>query len=120
MARTPIEDVEIAGQKIRAGETLALFYGSANRDEHVFDRPFEFDVHRYPNPHLSLGVGEHYCLGANLARLELRVMLRELVCRFRSLEPAGAVERLRSSSTGGVKTLPVRYKMHASSREARA
>jgi cytochrome P450 len=119
MARTPVRDVEIEGRKIRAGETIAMFYGSGNRDERVFDEPFRFDIRRRPNPHLSLGVGEHYCMGANLARLELRVMLRELVARIGDLEPAGPVLRLRSSSTGGIKTLPVRYRMNAAG-EARA
>lgn len=114
MARTPVEDVEIRGEKIRAGETIALFYGSANRDERVFDDPFRFDIGRHPNPHLALGVGEHYCMGANLARLELRVMLRALVDRFDSLAPAGPIERLRSSSTGGVKAMPIRYRMDTS------
>ena len=111
MARTPIRDVEIRGQKIRAGETVAMFYGSGNRDETVFEDPYRFDIDRHPNPHLALGVGEHYCMGANLARLELRVMLRQLAARFRTLEPAGPIERLRSSSTGGLKTLPIHYRL---------
>jgi cholest-4-en-3-one 26-monooxygenase len=117
MARTPVEDVEIEGQKIRAGDTVALFYGSANRDERVFEEPFRFDIHRHPNPHLSLGVGEHFCMGANLARLELRVMLRELVDRVGHIEQAGPIERLRSSSTGGVKSLPIRYRMNPAKKE---
>ena len=112
MARTPVQDVEIEGQKVCAGETVVLFYGSANRDERVFNEPFRFDITRHPNPHLSLGVGEHMCMGANLARLELRVMLRELVGRFREFELAGPIERLRSSSVGGVKTLPIRYRLN--------
>ncbi|MFO0688609.1 MAG: cytochrome P450 [Myxococcota bacterium] len=111
MARTPIRDVEIRGQKIRAGETVAMFYCSGNRDETVFEDPYRFDIDRHPNPHLALGVGEHYCMGANLARLELRVMLRQLTARFRALEPAGPIERLRSSSTGGVKVLPIHYRL---------
>ncbi|MCR9095115.1 MAG: cytochrome P450 [bacterium] len=111
MARTPIRDVEIGGQKIRAGETIAMFYGSGNRDETVFEDPYRFDIDRHPNPHLALGVGEHYCMGANLARLELRVMLRQLASRFRELRPAGPVERLRSSSTGGVKSMPIHYRL---------
>lgn len=114
MARTPVRDVEIRGQKIRAGETLALFYASGNRDERVFEDPFRFDVERFPNPHLALGVGEHYCMGANLARLELRVMLRQLVTRFERIESAGPPELLRSSSTGGVKVLPIHYRMRPS------
>ncbi|MBW1882743.1 MAG: cytochrome P450 [Deltaproteobacteria bacterium] len=113
MARTAVEDVELAGQPIRAGETLALFYGSANRDEQVFDEPFRFDIRRHPNPHLALGVGEHFCMGAHLARLEMRVMFRQLAERFRDIESAGPVERLQSSSTGGVKALPIRYRMNS-------
>ncbi|MBW2361755.1 MAG: cytochrome P450 [Deltaproteobacteria bacterium] len=120
MARTAVEDVELAGQPIRAGETLALFYGSANRDEQVFDEPFRFDIRRDPNPHLALGVGEHFCMGAHLARLELRVMFRQLAERFREIEPAGPVERLQSSSTGGVKALPIRYRMNSETKESRA
>jgi cytochrome P450 len=112
MARTAVEDVELAGQPIRAGETLALFYGSANRDEEVFDEPFRFDIRRNPNPHLALGVGEHFCMGAHLARLELRVMFQQLAERLPDIESAGPVERLQSSSTGGVKVLPIRYRMH--------
>jgi len=111
MARTPVRDVEIHGQKIRAGETLALFYASGNRDERVFEDPFRFDIDRFPNPHLALGVGEHYCMGANLARLELRVMLHQLVTRFEKIEATGPPEFLRSSSTGGVKSLPIQYRM---------
>ena len=111
MARTPTCDVEIAGQKIRAGETIAMFYASGNRDETVFADPYRFDIDRHPNPHLALGVGEHYCMGANLARVELRVMLRQLATRFRELAPAGPIDRLRSSSTGGVKSLPIRYRL---------
>jgi len=112
MARTPVRDVEIGGEKIRAGETIAMFYGSGNRDETVFDDPYRFDIDRHPNPHLALGVGEHYCMGANLARVELRVMLRQLASRFRELQPAGPVERLRSSSTGGIKAMPIHYRLH--------
>ena len=111
MARTPIRDVEIGGQKIGAGETIAMFYGSGNRDETVFEDLYRFDIDRHPNPHLALGVGEHYCMGANLARLELRVMLRQLASRFRELRPAGPIERLRSSSTGGVKAMPIHYRL---------
>ena len=89
-----------------------MFYGSGNRDETVFDDPYRFDIDRHPNPHLALGVGEHYCMGANLARVELRVMLRQLASRFRELQPAGPVERLRSSSTGGIKAMPIHYRLH--------
>ncbi len=111
MARTPVQDVEIHGQAIRKGETIAMFYGSANRDERVFADPDRFDISRFPNPHLAFGIGEHFCMGANLARLEMRSMMEQLATRFASIEPAGEPELLRSSSTGGIKSLPVRYRL---------
>jgi cytochrome P450 len=109
--RTPVEDFELRGRKIRAGESMCLFYPSANRDEDVFAAPFEFRVDRSPNRHLAFGIGEHFCLGANLARLELRVLFRQLVARLEHIELAGSVERLRSSFLGGVKHLPIRYRL---------
>jgi len=109
--RTPTEDVELRGRKIRAGENLCLFYPSANRDEEVFADPFTFRIDRRPNRHLAFGIGEHFCLGANLARLELRVVFRHLAARLAHVEPAGPVERLRSSFVGGIKRMPVRYRL---------
>jgi cholest-4-en-3-one 26-monooxygenase len=106
--RTPVADSEIRGQRIRAGEQLCLFYGSANRDEAFFDDPSVFRVDRDPNPHIAFGIGEHVCLGAHLARLELQLLFRKLVERLDELEPAGAVERLQSSFINGIKHLPVR------------
>jgi cytochrome P450 len=111
MARTASRDVELRGQKIRAGELVGLFYPSANRDEQVFDTPFRFDVGRVPNRHLSFGVGEHFCLGAHVARVELRVAFRHLLARLEGAELAGPVERLRSSQVGGIKRLPIRYRL---------
>lgn len=112
--RTASVDFEVRGQKIRAGESMCLFYPSANRDEEVFDAPFEFRIDRSPNPHLGFGIGEHFCLGANLARLELRVLFRQLAERVTKLEQAGDAERLRSSFLGGVKHLPVRIHLRRS------
>lgn len=109
--RTPNRDVEVRGQKIRAGEHMCLFYASANRDEEIFEAPFEFRVDRDPNPHLGFGVGEHYCLGSHLARLELRELFRQLVPRLDEIEMAGPFERVRSSFLGGVKRMPIRYTM---------
>jgi cholest-4-en-3-one 26-monooxygenase len=109
--RTPVEDVEIRGVKIRAGENLCLFYPSANRDEDVFEDPFSFRVDRQPNRHIAFGIGEHFCLGANLARLELRVVFRHLVERLEEIELVGDVERLRSSFVGGIKRMPIRYRV---------
>jgi cytochrome P450 len=111
--RTPVEDVELGGRTIRAGETLAMFYPSANRDAAVFEAPDEFRVDRDPNPHLGLGVGEHYCLGAHLARTEIRILLEELVPRLDTLELAGAPERTAAAFVGGVKHLPIQWSFAA-------
>ena len=102
----------VGGQKIRAGETVCLFYPSANRDEDVFEEPVKFDIGRNPNPHLGFGIGEHFCPGSNLARLELEIIFRELGKRLQHTELAGAVERLRSSFVGGIKHMPIRYKLN--------
>jgi cytochrome P450 len=110
-SRTAASDTVVHGQKIRAGESVCLFYPSASRDEDVFDEPFKFDVGRNPNPHLSFGIGEHFCLGANLARLELSVIFAALAKRLEHAELAGPVERLRSSFVGGIKHMPIRYKL---------
>ncbi len=110
-ARTAKEDTELRGQKIKAGDTLCLFYPSANRDEEVFEHPDRFDISRDPNPHVAFGIGEHFCLGANLARLELEVIFSQLAERLDYVEPAGPMERLRSSFVGGIKHMPIRYEM---------
>jgi hypothetical protein len=114
-ARTAAEDAELRGRRIRAGDTLVLFYPSANRDESVFERPQEFRADRSPNPHLAFGIGEHFCLGANLARLELRVMFRALAERLDHAEIAAPPQYLASSFVGGVKHLPIRYRFRARS-----
>lgn len=106
--RTAACDYELRGERIREGDSCALFYASANRDEEVFDAPFEFRVDRNPNPHLAFGIGEHFCLGASLARMEIRVLLAELIPRLESIELDGQPERLASSFVGGVKHLPIR------------
>jgi cholest-4-en-3-one 26-monooxygenase len=110
-ARTATQDSELRGCKIKAGDSLALFYPSANRDEEVFEDPFRFDITRDPNPHLAFGIGEHFCLGANLARLELEGIFRELIRRVEYAEMAGPVVRLRSGFVGGIKHMPVRLKL---------
>ncbi len=106
--RTASRDFELRGQKICAGDSMCLFYPSANRDEEVFDRPFEFRVDRQPNRHLAFGIGGHFCLGANLARLELRVLFRQIAERLIEIELSEPVERLRSSFLGGVKHMQIR------------
>jgi len=108
--RTAAEDVELRGRRIRRGDVLVLFYPSANRDEEVFDAPDAFRVDRRPNPHLAFGIGEHFCLGAHLARLELRVMFRRLGARLEAVEAAGPRQYLTSSFVGGIKHLPIRYR----------
>ena len=107
-ARTATRDYELRGQTIREGQSVALFYASANRDEEVFEDPFEFRIDRNPNNHLGFGIGEHFCLGSSLARMEIRVLLEELIPRLEHIELAGKPERLASSFVGGIKHLPVR------------
>ena len=114
-ARTATEDTELRGKTIKAGDSVALFYPSANRDEEIFQDPFEFRIDRRPNRHLGFGMGEHFCLGAHLARLELKVAYKYLLPRIQEVELAGPVERLRSTLVGGVKHLPIRYKLRAAS-----
>jgi cytochrome P450 len=110
-ARTATEDCEVRGTKIRAGEQLALYYASANRDEEVFADPFEFRVDRRPNRHLTFGIGEHVCMGAHVARVELETIFRHLLTRLEAFEVAGPVDRLRSNVNGGIKHLPIRYRL---------
>ena len=107
--RTATGDTEVAGQKIRTGDKVTLWWASANRDEAVFDDPFRFDVRRTPNPHLAFGYRSHFCLGANLARLEIRIMVEELLARFERLSLAGPIERFRTNKHAGVKHMPVTF-----------
>ncbi len=106
--RTATEDTEISGQPIAAGDKLAMMYTSANRDEAVFADPDRFDITRSPNPHLSFGIAEHFCLGVHLARLEGRVFFDELLTRFPSIEQTGDALRMRSNLNNALKSLPVR------------
>ena len=110
-SRTATEDYVLRGQKIKQGDSVALFYASANRDEDVYPDPYTFRIDRDPNPHLGFGVGEHFCLGAHLARLDLRVFWRQFAERFESIELAGPVKLLHASFVGGPKSIPVRYKI---------
>ncbi len=115
-SRTATEDYELRGQKIKAGDSVALFYASANRDEEVFEDPFRFDIEREPNPHLGFGIGEHFCLGAHLARLDLEVFFRQFAERVESIELAGPVDLLQASFVGGPKRIPVRYRFKPAAR----
>ncbi len=111
MARRATADVEIRGQKIHAGDTVVMLYGAANRDEEIFGPTSEeFDISRNPNPHIAFGAGEHACLGAQLARLEARIMFEVLFGTYPSIELTGDVTRLRATMVPGVKRMPVRLK----------
>jgi cytochrome P450 len=108
MRRTVTRDTELSGQPLRAGEKVLLFYGSANRDEDVFDDPDRFDVRRDPNPHVGFGgPGPHFCLGAHLARREIALCFCEVFRQLPPLELTGAPVPLRSSFVNGIKHLPV-------------
>ena len=105
--RTATRDVTLGGQAIEAGQKVQVWEGSANRDATVFDRADEFDIARKPNPHLGFGQGVHYCLGANLARLELRVLFEELLSRFSGVRLVQPVEWTRSNRHTGIRHLVV-------------
>jgi cholest-4-en-3-one 26-monooxygenase len=109
--RVATEDSEVRGANIRAGDQVALYYASANRDEGVFEDSFAFRVDRRPNPHLAFGFGEHFCMGAHLARVEIETIFRHLLARLEWFEPSGPVERLSSAVNGSIKRLPLRYRM---------
>ena len=95
---------------MREGDKVAMYYGSANRDEAVFENGNVFDVGRSPNPHLAFGGGgPHFCLGASLARLEISCMFQEILSRMPDMELAGDVKRLRSNFINGIKHIPVRF-----------
>ncbi len=108
MRRTVTENTELSGTPIAAGQKVAMYYTSANRDEAVFAEPQRFDIHRNPNPHLSFGIAEHFCLGVHLARLEGRVFFEELLAAFDAIELAGEPVRLRSNLNNAYRRLPIR------------
>ncbi|HEY1829911.1 MAG TPA: cytochrome P450 [Acidimicrobiales bacterium] len=107
--RTASETSEVGGVTIEEGQSLYLAYLSGNRDETVFDDPFRFDVGRTPNKHLAFGFGPHFCLGAQLARLETRSIFAELLRRADTIELAGTPKSSKTVFVGGLKTLPIRY-----------
>jgi cytochrome P450 len=108
--RTATADTELRGVPIKAGDKVAMIYTSANRDDDVFADPQRFDIRRTPNPHLSFGIAEHFCLGVHLARLEGRVFFEELFATFPSIELTGEPARVRSNLNNALKSLPVRLK----------
>jgi cytochrome P450 len=109
--RTATVDYEVGGHLIKKGEDVLLSYWSANRDEDVFTDPFRFDVGRSPNKHLAFGFGVHYCLGAMLARMELKTLFGALLPRLQKVELAGEPQLTRSTFVSGVKHLPIRYEI---------
>jgi cholest-4-en-3-one 26-monooxygenase len=110
--RTATCATEVGGQAIAEGDALVMYYLSANRDETVFEDPFTFDITRDPNDHIAFGGGgAHHCLGANLARLELQIIFKELLASTRSITQAGDVDRLRSNFINGIKHMPVEVEL---------
>jgi cholest-4-en-3-one 26-monooxygenase len=109
--RTATHDMPLRGKTIREGESVCLFYASGNRDEEIYDDPFAFRVAREKNDHVGFGRGEHVCLGAHLARLEIRTMYQHLRERLVSMERTGEAVRVRSSFVGGIKRAPMRWEL---------
>jgi cytochrome P450 len=109
--RTATRDTELGGQQIKAGDKVVMWFASGNRDEQVFENPYDLDVTRVPNDHLAFGgTGPHTCLGNSLARMEIRLMFEELIPRIEQVELAGPVPRVRSNFVNGIKRLPVRIR----------
>ncbi len=107
--RTATADTVVGNVPVRKGEKVVVWFSSANRDETVFEDPNRFDIGRSPNDHLAFGHGPHFCLGAHLARLQMRAMFRAVLDRFADIEPAGEPWRLRSNFQNGIKRLPIRW-----------
>jgi len=108
--RTATRDVEMRGQQIKKGDKVVMWFASGNRDEDAFTDPYRLDLARFPNNHMSFGVGPHACLGSNLARLEIRIMFETLLPRLNSIARAGEITRVRSNFVNGIKSFPVRVK----------
>jgi cytochrome P450 len=109
--RTAAVDTVLAGQPIKAGESVCLMYLSGNRDETAFDEPDAFRVDRSPNRHVAFGYGAHHCLGRILAEMEVEALFREIALRVESVKLAGPVEWVKTNHTGGLKHLPIRFRM---------
>ena len=110
MRRTAKHDAELAGAKIKAGDKVVMYFGAANRDPSVFDRPEVLDLSRPENPHIAFGTGPHGCLGQHIARIEIDAMLREVLTRMKAFELAAPVEWLPSNFISGPKAMPIRFR----------
>lgn len=108
--RTAVEDCEVGGKQVRAGDSLMMCYPSANRDETVFEDPFEFRVNRSPNRHVAFGYGPHVCLGQFLAKLEMRALFEEMLPRVRDIELDGEPAWVKANFVSGLKRLPIRFR----------
>ena len=110
MRRTARHDVEFAGQQIREGDKVVMYFGAANRDPAAFDRPETLDLSRSENPHIAFGTGPHGCLGQHIARIEIDAMLTEVLSRMTDFELAAPPEWLPSNFISGPKTMPLRFR----------
>ncbi|MBK9738396.1 MAG: cytochrome P450 [Actinobacteria bacterium] len=108
--RTATKDIELHGKTIKEGDKVVMWFASGNRDDAKFTDPYGLDLTRFPNDHMTFGKGPHSCLGANLARMEIRILFEELLPRLASIEQTGEIERVRSNFVNGVKRFPVRVK----------
>src|SRR3546814_8228535 len=112
--RSATADAEVSGQKIAKGDWMMLCYPSGNRDEDVFDKPFEFQIDRKPNKQLAFGYGAHVCIGQHLARLEMRLFWEEILRRVETVELAGEPKNSLSNFVCGPKNVPIRSEEHTS------
>ena len=110
MRRTARHDTELAGQAIREGDKVVMYFGAANRDSTAFDRPEVLDLSRTPNEHIAFGAGAHNCLGQHIARIEIDAMLVEVLTRMKAFELAAPPEWLASNFISGPKSMPLRFK----------
>jgi cytochrome P450 len=109
--RSATRDTQVGGQAIKQGDWMMSNFASANRDEDVYDNPFEFDITRKPNRHMALGYGPHVCLGQHLARLEMRIFWEELLPRLKSVELTGPVKRVGASFVSGPFSVPIKFEL---------